>query len=460
MEQETLREQYQRASRFGRPVFLERPLIGSPAGPAQAETNTSQIWGHLNSGFLIAYEYTRWYLESLALRQAAMIGDWSWLNKVLVTGPDAERFLNYASAREITGQEPGQSKFTPMVADNGKIALEGLTMKLAEGEYLFTQSGALQWLRHVLAESRFEGVELTDVTPDYTCYALQGPRAHDVLQAVVREDWRDLRFARFRRTTFLETELIVARQGVTGELGYELLMRTDTGRAHELWRAVREAGRDLGLREMGFKAQMVGHTESNFPTVVRDYLPARMPPEKVRRFARLWTSQEELDVLDGDLTEHWCSPAELGWGNRVDLDHDFLGRDALAAEADAGGPARTIAGLEWSSDDMSDLYARLFHDDPSAPPPDLPYGQFRMEYLPVHADGAQVGWATSATYSPTLRRMISFGRLDRAATSPGTEVTVTWGGFSTEPTQEIRAVTRELPFLPDRRLTDLTAIER
>jgi vanillate/3-O-methylgallate O-demethylase len=153
MEQETLREQYQRASRFGRPVFLERPLIGSPAGPAQAETNTSQIWGHLNSGFLIAYEYTRWYLESLALRQAAMIGDWSWLNKVLITGPDAERFLNYASARDIRGQEPGQSKFTPMVADNGKLAIEGLTMKLAEGEYLFTQSGALQWLRHVLAQS-------------------------------------------------------------------------------------------------------------------------------------------------------------------------------------------------------------------------------------------------------------------------------------------------------------------
>lgn len=106
---------------------------------------------------------------------------------------------------------------------------------------------------------------------------------------------------------------------------------------------------------------------------------------------------------------------------------------------------------------MAELYARLFRDGDSAPPPDLPYGQFRIEYLPVHRDGRQVGWATSATYSPTLRRMILLTRLDRALASPGAEVTVTWGGFSTEPTQAIRATTHILPFVPDRRLTDLQA---
>jgi glycine cleavage system aminomethyltransferase T len=106
---------------------------------------------------------------------------------------------------------------------------------------------------------------------------------------------------------------------------------------------------------------------------------------------------------------------------------------------------------------MAELYSRLFLDGESAPPPDLPYGQFRMEYLPVQADGRRVGWATSATYSPTLRRMISLARLDRDLVSPGTEVEVTWGGFSSEPTQTIRATTHALPFLPDRRRGDLRA---
>jgi len=100
-----------------------------------------------------------------------MLGDWSWLNKVLVEGPDAEALLEYASVRSIASQSPGRSRFTPMVAENGKLAIEGLTMRLADEEFLFTQSGALQWLRQVQARSGLERVKLTDVTPDFTCFA-------------------------------------------------------------------------------------------------------------------------------------------------------------------------------------------------------------------------------------------------------------------------------------------------
>src|SRR5204862_167791 len=98
-----------------------------------------------------------------------------------------------------------------------------------------------------------------DVTPDYTCYALQGPRSTEVLEALTGESWRDLKFSRFRKTQILGTETIVGRQGVTGEIGYEFLMRTESGHAHELWRKLREVGRDFGLRELGFKAQLIGH---------------------------------------------------------------------------------------------------------------------------------------------------------------------------------------------------------
>ena len=86
---ENLREQYEKAQELGKPAFLERPYFGSPAAPAQAETNASQIWGHINAGYLIAYEYTRWWKESAALRNSAVLGDWSWLNKTRVTGSDA-----------------------------------------------------------------------------------------------------------------------------------------------------------------------------------------------------------------------------------------------------------------------------------------------------------------------------------------------------------------------------------
>jgi glycine cleavage system aminomethyltransferase T len=350
--------------------------------------------------------------------------------------------MNYATVKDLSKQAVGQIVYTPMTNADGKVAIEGLTLKLAEDEYLFTQSAGLKWLEF-LREKTGMKVSLEDVTPDYTCYALQGPRSTEVLEAVTGEAWRDLRFSRWRRTRILETETIVARQGVTGEIGYEFLMRTDTGRAHELWRRIREVGRDFGLRELGFKAQMIGHTETGIATVIRDFLPARGTPEQLRRMMRHWMSAEEHTAIDWDVSEHLCSPAELGWGHTVDLDKDdFFGKAALTREA----PRRRLMGLEWSSEDMAALYAGQFGDGHAAPPPDLPTGQFRVFFLKV----LEGGWASGYAYSPTLRRMISLARLDRRI-APGEEVQVQWGGFSDEPLARIRAKVTDLPFIERQR---------
>lgn len=433
-----LREQYEKAQQLGKLAFAERPCFGSPAAPAQAETNASQIWGHINAGYLIAYEYTRWWKESLALRNAAVIGDWSWLNKTRVSGSDAGRFMNYCAVKDLARQQPGQILYTPMLSAGGKVAIEGLTLKLAENEYLFTQSAGLKWLEFLRQKTGMK-VKLEDVTPDYTCYALQGPRSTEVLEALTGESWKDLRFSRFRKTTILSTDVLVCRQGVTGEVGYEFLMRTDTGRAHELWRKIREAGRDFGLRELGFKAQLIGHTETGIATVIRDFLPDRGTPEQLRRMLRHWMSAEELESMDSPVEEHLCSPAELGWAHAVSPGKaDFHGKSALEKDP----PGRKLMGLEWSGEDMAGLYAAQFRDAPSAPPPDLPAGQFRVFFLKI----LEGGWASGYAYSPNLRRMISLARVDRSI-KPGAEVRVRWGGFSDEPTTLIRAKVVELPFL-------------
>jgi len=99
---------------------------------------------------------------------------------------------------------------------------------------------------------------------------------------------------------------------------------------------------------------------------------------------------------------------------------------------------------------MAALYAAQFRDAPSAPPPDLPYGQFRVLFLKV----LEGGWASGYAYSPTLRRMISLARLDRAL-QPGDKVQVLWGGFSDEPSCRIRAKVVELPFIRQERTKKL-----
>ena len=83
---------------------------------------------------------------------------------------------NPVTPAQASTLQPGQIVYTPMVNDQGKVAIEGLTLKLAEDEYLFTQSAGLKWLEF-LREHIGAKVELEDVTPDYTCYALQWPRS-------------------------------------------------------------------------------------------------------------------------------------------------------------------------------------------------------------------------------------------------------------------------------------------
>ena len=55
--------------------------------------------------------------------------------------------------------------------------------------------------------------------------------------------------------------------------------------------SIRRVGQDFGLRELGFKAQLIGHTETGIATVIRDFLPARMKGASIRKFAKLWASR-------------------------------------------------------------------------------------------------------------------------------------------------------------------------
>ena len=133
-------------------------------------------------------------------------------------------------------------------------------------------------------------------------------------------------------------------------------------------------------------------------------------------------------------------------------------RKRLCAKRTREGPSDDLSGSCGIVRTWPDC-TRLFEDEPSAPPPDLPYGQMRVCFLRIMRGDKQVGWASGATYSPNLRRMISLGRIDRELSETGTEVVVIWGNFADEPTMDIRARVHDIPFIRQRRRDDLTATQ-
>jgi aminomethyltransferase len=245
--------------------------------------------------------------------------------------------------------------------------------------------------------------------------ALQGPRSRDVLEAATRQDWKDVRYFRGRRAEAGGVDTYVTRTGYTGDLGYELWVAADDGVA--LWDALWEAGEDFGIRPAGIRALDVARVEAALIMAEVDYVSAR----------HAISAEQEY------------SPFEVGLGSLVDFGKGaFVGRRALELEQRAGGPKRRLAGLELEWAGIEGLFAK--HDQPPAVS-----AMVHRDPVPVYASGRQVGRATSIVWGPTIKKMIGFGSVPPAMSSPGTRLQVEW---SVEGERgRVPATVVELPFL-------------
>ncbi|MFC1860782.1 hypothetical protein ACFLYL_00675 [Chloroflexota bacterium] len=88
--------------------------------------------------FLFPWEYTNWIDECMSWKEACYLGDWSILYKAFLRGPDALKFLSYASVNGYHNFEIGQAKHCIMCNKNGKVVAEGIVMKFAEDEYMLS----------------------------------------------------------------------------------------------------------------------------------------------------------------------------------------------------------------------------------------------------------------------------------------------------------------------------------
>jgi vanillate/3-O-methylgallate O-demethylase len=149
------------------------------------------------------------------------------------------------------------------------------------------------------------------------------------------------------------------------------------------------------------------------------------------------------------------TPVEVRWHNMARFDHDFIGREVLAAEI--MNPKRTTVTLRWNADDEMDTYASLLRPGEPYKPIDLPYAPQRWPM--AHADhvlmdGRDIGYSSGTIYSYAFREFLSLGCVDIRASNVGTEVVVRWGDDG-EAIKNIRATVARFPYLADGRNSDI-----
>jgi glycine cleavage system aminomethyltransferase T len=406
------------------------------------------------------WEYSDWIDESMSWKDALYIGDWSPLEKLRVRGPGALAFFSHIAVNSFARFERGQAKHIVLCSMAGKIVGEGVLMKLAEEDYLFTSGPGVAWADYQFRKGSWDA-EVEHVGKSRFILQLQGPQSIFVLEQATGESLRDIGFMRFRPTQIGKFQVLALRQGMAGEIGFELHGAIE--HAHEVYGSLMEVGRQFGIRRLGGRTKMVNHVEACFPTPSVDYVPA-MFGESEREFALTFSENARAiySRTDGsfeyaDIGELYRTPVELGWRRNVKLDHDFIGRAAL--EPEIAEPRRTIVTLVWNADDVADVHASLFRSDA------LPYLYMEMPRNilgclfadAVLKDGRFVGVSTSRCYSYYFRQMLSLCVLDVALTGPGTEVEVLWGRPGMRQ-KRIRATVAPAPYKRDNRRADLTRL--
>lgn len=330
------------------------------------------------------------------LVERAILCDVAVERQVEISGPDAARFAQMLTPRDLSKMAVGQCKYVLITNAQGGILNDPIVLRLSENTFWLSlaDSDILLWAQGLALRS---GLDVTISEPDVSPLQLQGPASRDVMQALFGDDILDLRYFWLRELELDGIPLIVSRTGWSSELGYELYLRDET-RGDELWEKIMAAGRTFGLQP--------GHTST------------------IRRIeAGMLSYHADMDAQ--------TNPYELGLGRLVDLDTDadFVGKDALTRIRDEG-ISRKQVGL-------------VIDGAPLAGP--------NTRFWAVTKDGTTIGKVTSAVYSPRLAQNIALALIAAEHAVLGQEVQVRMDD------QSVRAEIVDRPFFDPKKTLAVSA---
>jgi aminomethyltransferase len=330
--------------------------------------------------------------EYWAIRDAAALIDVSPLMKYMIEGKDAARLLHKMTTRDIHKMAIGQVYYTGWCDDDGKLLDDGTITRLGEQRFRMTSAEPSQ--RWLTMNAVGMDVAISEVTERMAALSLQGPKSRTILNRCCADAVDGLKYFRMMHTSIGNIAVSISRTGYTGDLGYEIWM--DAEHALEIWDALMEAGRDYGLLPCGILAMDVARVEAGLFMIDVDYT----------RSNHAWIAGQQ------------SSPLEMGleWAVSLDKKGYFVGRRALEREKRAGSSWR-LMGIEIAWEGLERLFADV------GLPPQIPATAVRAS-LPVMHEGKQVGYASTSTWSPLLKKYIALAHLQRPYYAPGTAVTM------------------------------------
>ena len=313
--------------------------------------------------------------EHMAVRTGVGLFDVSHMGEIQFRGPGALAAVQHITMNDASRLKDGQAHYSALLTPQGTFVDDILVHRLSENDYLLvvnagTTEKDFAWIRK--NAGTMPGIHISDYSPYYSQLAPQGPRALDTLKKLTKVDLAGIKNYWFTWGTVAGIpNVLIARTGYSGEDGFEVYTPSDEATSVKMWNALLEAGAEFGIRPCGLGARNTLRLEAGMSLYGHEI-------------------SEDINVFEGGLT-HWL---KLDKGS-------FIGRDALQAVQNSGGPKRKVIGLEM-----------------------VDRGIARDGYPVLDLDGKEIGVVTSGSPAPFLKTNIAMALVPVEVAASGSDVLV------------------------------------
>ena len=311
--------------------------------------------------------------EHKAVRTGVGIFDVSHMGDIRLAGPQALAAVQHISMNDASRLAIGQAQYSALLYPEGTFVDDVVVHRLGEEEYLLvinagTREKDFNWVRD---HTRQFNCKVENLSDDFTQIAIQGPKAANLLQKLTDADLSAVKFYWVTRGTVCGLKnTLIARTGYTGEDGFEIYIPSDEPTSARVWNQILEAGKEFGVVPCGLGARNTLRLEARLPLYGHEI-------------------SDTINVWEAGL-DRFCKMEKA----------DFIGRASLE-KAKAAGTKRALVGLEM-----------------------LDRGIARDGYKVLDLTGREIGYVTSGSPAPFLKKNIALAYVPSAFVPLGTELKV------------------------------------
>jgi aminomethyltransferase len=327
--------------------------------------------------------------EHNAVRTGVGIFDVSHMGDIRLAGPGALAAVQHISMNDASRLAIGQAQYSALLYPQGTFVDDVIVHRLGEDEYLLvinagTREKDFSWVRD---NTRGFDCAVENLSDDFTQIAIQGPKGVNLLQKLTDADLSSVKFYWVTRGTVCGLKnILIARTGYTAEDGFEIYVPADEATSAMVWNKVLEAGKEFGVVPCGLGARNTLRLEGKLPLYGHEI-------------------SDTINVWEAGL-DRFCKMEKS----------EFVGRDALE-KAKATGVKRMLVGIEM-----------------------MERGIARDGYRVLDNSGCEMGYVTSGSYAPFLKKNIALVYVPTEVANLGAEVRIDIRG------QGVKAMIVPTPF--------------